>query len=224
MKRLIFALLALSFSASVAAGWVKLGETEDGAFFIDPESIRGNGHFRRVWVITNMKKQVVEGVQSYRVQWEHDCREERSRVLSLSGYTKPLAEGDMLFSSSDPQNWEPTPPNTPDALIQRVICSSGYSVRFFSTFARPSEWGRGGLSTPSTQAARSTPPTPPPLAIDTRVSLGRKLAGATPTEVAYASRRYRAAHFSIPSMSLLRASFILLDLSTEGSISIRNLS
>lgn len=149
MKRLLFALLALSFSASAAAGWVKVGETEDGAFFIDPESIRSNGHFRKVWVITNMKKRVVEGAHSYRVQWEYDCREERSRVLYLSGHTKHLADGDTVFSSSDPQKWEPTPPNTPDALIRKIICSSERSVRFFSTkFAAPAEWGRGGLAAP----------------------------------------------------------------------------
>ena len=126
-------LLALSFSASVAAAWVEVFETKEGAFFIDPETIRSKGHFRKVWVITNMKKQVVDGAQSYRVQWEYDCKEERSRVLYMSGHTKHLADGDMLFSSSDPQKWEPTPPDTPDALIRELVCSTTHSVRFYST-------------------------------------------------------------------------------------------
>jgi hypothetical protein len=133
MKRLIFALLALSFSASVAAEWVKVGESEDGAFFIDPETIRSNGHFRKVWAITDMKNLVVEGARSYRVRWEYDCKEERSRVLYLSGHSSPLAAGEMLFSTRVPQEWEPTPPGTPDALIRRIVCSSGYSVRYFNT-------------------------------------------------------------------------------------------
>jgi hypothetical protein len=132
MKRLLFALLALSFSASAAAGWVAVGEHEEASFFIDPETIRSNGHFRRVWAITNMKKRIVEGAKSYRVQWEYDCEEERSRVLYLSGHSRRLATGDILFSSTDPQKWEPTPPGTPDAIILRIVCASG-SVRYFNT-------------------------------------------------------------------------------------------
>lgn len=133
MKRLIFALLAMSFSASAAAGWVKVGETEEGSFFIDPETIRSSGHFRKVWVITNMKKLIVDGARSYRVQWEYDCKEERSRVLYLSGHSKQSATGEMLFSSSAPQRWEPTPPDTPDEFILRIVCSSNHSVRYFNT-------------------------------------------------------------------------------------------
>ena len=133
MKRLVLVLLASSFSVSVAAEWVRIGETEYGAFFIDPETIRSNGHFRTVWVVTNMKRQIVDGARSYRVQWEYDCKEERSRVLYLSGHSRPSADGETLFSSSAPQKWEPTPPHTPDALIREIVCSSGYSVRYFNT-------------------------------------------------------------------------------------------
>jgi hypothetical protein len=128
----MFALLVLSFSASATAGWVEVGENEDGSFFIDPETIRSRGHFRKVWAITNMKRRVVEGAKSYRVQWEYDCKEERSRVLYLSGHSRQLATGEILFSSTGPQIWEPTPPGTPDALIRGIVCSSG-SVRYFST-------------------------------------------------------------------------------------------
>jgi hypothetical protein len=133
MKRLMFALLALSLSASVTAEWVKVGENEFGAFFIDPGTIRGKGHFRKVWAITNMKTLVVEGARSYRVQWEYDCNQERSRVLHLSGHSKRLATGELLFSTPGPQTWEPTPPDTPDALIREIVCSTGSSVRYFNT-------------------------------------------------------------------------------------------
>jgi hypothetical protein len=133
MKRLIFALLALGVSASVTAEWVKVGENEFGAFFIDPDTIRSKGHFRQVWAITNMKKLVVERAKSYRVQWEYDCKEERSRVLYLSGHSRRLATGELLFSSAGPQTWEPTPPDTPDALIREIVCSTGSSVRYFNT-------------------------------------------------------------------------------------------
>jgi hypothetical protein len=133
MKRLMFALLALSFSASVTAEWVKIGENEVGSFFIAPETIRSKGQFRQVWAVTNMKKLVVEGAKSYRVQWEYDCQEERSRVLYLSGHSRQLATGETLFSTTGPQTWEPTPPDTPDALIREIVCASGSSVRYFNT-------------------------------------------------------------------------------------------
>jgi hypothetical protein len=61
MDRLLFALLALSLSAPTVAGWVKIGENDLGAFFIDPDTIRRQGNFRKVWAVTDMKKLVVEG-------------------------------------------------------------------------------------------------------------------------------------------------------------------
>ncbi|HEY0664146.1 MAG TPA: surface-adhesin E family protein [Thiobacillaceae bacterium] len=133
MKRLILALLVMSLSAPAAGEWVKVGETNDGSFFIDPETIRSNGHFRKVWLITNMKKLVVEGARSYRVQWEYDCKEERSRVLYVIGHSREMAGGERLFAGSGPQKWEATPPDTPDALVREIVCASGYSLRYFNT-------------------------------------------------------------------------------------------
>lgn len=137
MDRLLFALLALSLSAPTAAGWVKVGENDLGAFFIDPGTIRRQGNFRKVWALTDMKKLVVEGARSYRVQWEYDCMEERSRVLYLSAYSRKLATGKMLFSTAGPQTWEPTPPDTPDAIIREIVCSTGKTARIFSTRLEP---------------------------------------------------------------------------------------
>ncbi len=137
MERLVFALLALSLVASANAEWVKIGENDLGAFFIDPDTIRRQGNFRKVWAVTDMKQLVVEGAKSYRVQWEYDCKEERSRVLYLSAYSRQLATGEILFSTAGPQTWEPTPPDTPDALIRAIVCSTGNAARIFSTRLEP---------------------------------------------------------------------------------------
>jgi hypothetical protein len=71
------------------------------------------------------------------VQWEYDCSEKRSRVLYLSAYSRKQATGKMLFSTAGPQTWEPTPPDTPDALIREIVCSTGNSARIFSTRLAP---------------------------------------------------------------------------------------
>jgi hypothetical protein len=64
MDRLLFALFALSLSASATAEWVKIGENDLGAFFIDPDTIRPQGNFRKVWALTDMKKFGIEGARA----------------------------------------------------------------------------------------------------------------------------------------------------------------
>ena len=56
MDRLLFTLLALCLSVPATAGWVKVGENDLGDFFIDPDTIRRQGNFRKVWALTDMKK------------------------------------------------------------------------------------------------------------------------------------------------------------------------
>jgi hypothetical protein len=121
MKRLMLALVALAFSATVAANWVKVGETENYDAFIDRDTIVKNGQLRKFWMIRNLKMQSRVG-QSDRFQEEYDCQEERGRTLYWSTHSGSMASGEMLGLIQRVTDWSPIPPHTIDWDILKFVC------------------------------------------------------------------------------------------------------
>lgn len=108
------------------AKWVKVDEAEDGsiAFYIDPDSIRKNGNLRKVRQIQNLKQRDKDGFMSRRMLKEYDCKEERSRTLSLSTHSDPMAGGVTLWSKDYSDNeWSAIPPNTVGETLLKIICA-----------------------------------------------------------------------------------------------------
>ena len=81
--RLITTMLTLLLAYSAAlAEWVKVDESENTVFYIDPATIRQEGDIRWLWIIQDLKKRDGEGGElSRRVQREFDCRRARHRIL-----------------------------------------------------------------------------------------------------------------------------------------------
>ncbi len=122
MKRLMLALIALTFSATVAAAWVKVGEDVNYEAFIDPDTIRMNGNFRKAWLIRNLKMKEKAG-QSDRLQMEYDCKEERERTLYWSFHSARFAGSELLKLDIDETKWSPVPPYTIEWDILKLVCS-----------------------------------------------------------------------------------------------------
>ena len=122
MKRLMITLIALTFSATVAADWVKVGETENYDAFIDRDTIVTNGQLRKFWLIRNLKTQSRVG-QSDRFQEEYDCEEESGRTLSRSAHSGRMASGEVLGLTQRVTDWSPIPPHTIDWRILKKVCS-----------------------------------------------------------------------------------------------------
>ena len=47
LKKLTFAALIL-LAASASADWAKMGDNDEGSFYIDPASVQREGHLRQV--------------------------------------------------------------------------------------------------------------------------------------------------------------------------------
>lgn len=122
MKRLMLFIIALAFSANVAANWVKVGETENYEAFIDRDTVVTNGQLRRFWLIRNLKTQGRVG-QSDRFQEEYDCKEERGRTLYRSAHSGRMASGEVLGLTQRVTDWSPIPPHTIDWGILKTVCS-----------------------------------------------------------------------------------------------------
>jgi hypothetical protein len=124
MQRLMLALMALTFSASAAAQWVKLGETHDTVLFHAPDTFRKAGPLRRIWEIQDFKADVFgDGVRSLLYQSEYDCMGGRLRVLYLQAFKSQMAIGEALNVPFNGKDWVPVPENSIAAISLRAVCS-----------------------------------------------------------------------------------------------------
>lgn len=123
MKKLLLAILVSAFTTSVAAEWVKIGETTEAILFHDPHSIRKEGALRRVWQIQDLKEEILgAGIRSMRTQMEYDCNGERLRVLYAEAFAGQMAQGTPLDRPYRDRGWIPIPPDTLALASFKVVC------------------------------------------------------------------------------------------------------
>lgn len=122
-KTLLLALMLATGSAW--GGWVKVTETSQATYHIDPSTNRKDGVMRKVWGIQDLKKLESNGWASVRSRNEYDCKEERYRALSLRAHSKPMAGGTAMFTNSfeKPDSWRQIPPGTDVEAIMKIVCA-----------------------------------------------------------------------------------------------------
>jgi hypothetical protein len=119
MRTILFAILMLG-AASAWADWVKVTETGDTAYYIDPASISGKGSFRQVAVIQDYATQGSDGIRSRRVSYEIDCAGERLRSVAAMEYTEPMAQGTSANSWEKESEWLYVVPRTGSNIRSRT--------------------------------------------------------------------------------------------------------
>jgi hypothetical protein len=112
MKRLMLALIALTFSIPVAAEWVQFMKWSTGVVYIDSASVRKEGDLRMALVLVDMNQKDADGVQSKLGQSEIDCQELKMRIHDLRGFSGNMATGEAVYAFNGSSNWMPIPPNT----------------------------------------------------------------------------------------------------------------
>lgn len=122
MEHLVLAAIALTFSASVAAEWLKVGQTENYDLFIDPDTISSDGDLRKSWEIRNLKMQSRAG-ESDQYRMEYDCKEEKSRTLYWSVHSGHFALGELTKLGLETSYWNPIRRYTIDWDLLKLVCS-----------------------------------------------------------------------------------------------------
>jgi len=131
MMRAALPAVLLLMATSAWAELVKITETADITFYVDPGSIGRKGNFRQVSVIQDYAGLQHGAVRSRQVLYEIDCSGERLRSLSVTEHSEPMARGQPLSSSQRESEWvyvatrtgTNIPPRTPYRTILRFACS-----------------------------------------------------------------------------------------------------
>ena len=122
MKTIFLAALIL-LASSAHADWAKMGETDEGGFYIDTASVLRDGHLRQVWELTDLKQRDEGGELSRRTRVQYDCKRGRTQVLSISAHWEPMAAGATLLSVAREGLWKEVPPETAYAAAFKLLCA-----------------------------------------------------------------------------------------------------
>ena len=124
MKRLYLQLLFLLMLASGArAGWIEMGQTDEGTFYIDPATILQAGFNREVWELTDLKERDEGSELSRRSRVAYDCKHGLTRVLSLETYLEPMATGRTFVSVEREGLWKEVPADTAYETGFKTVCA-----------------------------------------------------------------------------------------------------
>jgi len=126
MKKLFLVSLMAMLAGSALAEWVKIGYSDLGTLYIDPATIRKDGNLRKVWVMTDLDRRNKDGEMSIRTRQQLDCKGERSRVLSGSTHSEPMASGSTLIRQEfdNLEKWSQIPPSSiAEAILERVCAN-----------------------------------------------------------------------------------------------------
>jgi len=61
---------------------------------------------------------------SVRMQDEYDCKEERTRTLSISVHSGNMGEGEVIGTTTKPGYWRPVPPDTLVETLRGFACET----------------------------------------------------------------------------------------------------
>jgi hypothetical protein len=118
-----FLLFLITLANTAHADWVRMGETDEGTFYIDAATILRVGARREVWELTDLKERDEGSELSRRARVAYDCERGLTRVLSLATYLEPMATGKMLVSVEREGLWKEVPASTAYETSFKAVCA-----------------------------------------------------------------------------------------------------
>src|ERR1035437_4807093 len=100
MRKAILVFLLALVSSSAMAEWVKVGSNETDTLYVDPSTIRYTDDTAKMGALNDFKEtqRINErgSFKSEKVEYEHDCKGQQSRLLYFTAHTGSMAEGEIV--------------------------------------------------------------------------------------------------------------------------------
>ena len=103
--------------APACAEWVKIGTSRMAVHYVDPATVRKDGHLRRVWAMQDMVDADGNGVMSIRALQEYDCAQPRFRYLTMEAYSAPMGGGWIVVTHQMRDGW-----SNRASAIGKMVC------------------------------------------------------------------------------------------------------
>jgi hypothetical protein len=123
--------LLVLFGGSASAEWVALERQSQSpglqTVYIDPATIRRDGHFVTLWQLTDFRwKQggkVGHRFLSAKTQKQFDCPGKRFRLLAYTEFFGHMGTGTPLNGLVDQVTWLPVDPESINHALYEIACS-----------------------------------------------------------------------------------------------------
>lgn len=123
MKYLL--VLVMLITAPAQAGWTKVNSSNGTDFYIDFATVKAEGTKRTTWQLTNYStpQSLVDVYYlSSSARVEFDCKEEKSRLLTITVFSMRNADGKPLLTVDEPTKWSDIAPYTTARGILNTVC------------------------------------------------------------------------------------------------------
>ena len=90
-------------------------------FYVDFERIRKHDGYVYYWVLTDFLKPDEDGVLSFKIYIQGDCKKLRLKFLSGSSHKEPMGGGTGKDEKPD-EEWHYPPPDTVSETILKTVC------------------------------------------------------------------------------------------------------
>lgn len=127
MKKCLLVVLLLLTASTVQAGWVsvdiagKSGETH----YFDPETLRKDGQFRKVWVLSSYDEKQKGGHHAVKTLYEMDCTLDKARSITMLMYPDKKATGKVIGAHHEEStDWFGFSANSIFRRIEETVCAN----------------------------------------------------------------------------------------------------
>jgi len=124
-RAISLAMLAVA-STGAMAEWVKVGSNATDTLYIDPAIRWSETGTSKMWALNDFN--VIQRVgerepfKSEKVEYEYDCKGQKSRLLYFTSHSESMAEGDVVDFNVVPAEWAPVTPNTGQEELWKIAC------------------------------------------------------------------------------------------------------
>ena len=124
MKKLLLIIsLTLIFCNSVFADWKKFGNTKDGEYFVEKDSIIKESGYIYFWKMIDYSKPLLDtNYYSVKVYIKGDCKVKKIKTLTYVFYTGKKGAGDSNQQESVNKNWKYPTPESVNYSILKKLC------------------------------------------------------------------------------------------------------
>ena len=123
MKYLIALMIVITQPAS--AEWTEASSGIRGnKYYVDMESIRINGNYRKYWGLINFSTRQNQSAEqlSQRMRGEVDCKEGQSRWLSIAALLEDMASDEVQPRQEESGKWTQVTPSSTGGEILKAVC------------------------------------------------------------------------------------------------------
>ena len=125
MRKYLLALPLLIATLPAQAGWIAVDSVakQGEIHYFDPETLKKNGLFRKVWILSSYDEKQKGGYHAIKSLYEFDCSHSKARSITMLLYLDKKAVGTVIGAHHDEsQDWFSFASNSIFQYVSKIIC------------------------------------------------------------------------------------------------------